>query len=342
MVVLKGKQSNTSSRSTQQVPPVLSNLRDRDVFLSPYSDYADIYEASGSHMQWATVHHGVPQGYVLSPTLFLLNINELLEITSNTIYSFADDSTLVSCMELGKPLSSQETVRRRQQHASQINADIKTIVEWGLANKATTLTKKSHDGLPTVEMEGHPIVESPSVKLLEIDINNNISWHDHVVGIAKTASQKLGVSFRCRKWYTPEQLLLLYKAQIRPSLEYCSHVWGCAPKHSLKLLDTVQKRAVRLIDTPNLTKDPHSLEHRRRIITPKAVRTRNTREALRAHPYQVEVLTPRASLLQHSFFWRTSTLWNQLPGNLFPDGYNLQHSGNRKGRRLPEIIENVQ
>ncbi|VEN34323.1 unnamed protein product, partial [Callosobruchus maculatus] len=294
-------------------------------------------------------------GSVLSPTLFLMYINELLEITSNPIYSFADDSTFVSCMEPGKPLSSQETVCRRQQHASQLNADIKTIVEWGLANKvqfnkktktqATALTKKSHDGLPTVEMEGDPIVESPSVKLLGINSNNNMSCHDHVVSVAKTASQKLGVLFPCRKLYTPEQLLLLYKAQIRRSLEYCSHVWGCAPKHSLKLLDTMQKRAIRSIDTPNLTKDLHSLEDRRRvadlslfyrfyhgrcsselsrIITPKAVRTKNTREALRAHPYQVEVLTPRTSLLQHSFFWRTSTLWNQLPGNLFPAGYNLQ------------------
>nr|CAI5854686.1 unnamed protein product [Callosobruchus analis] len=35
------------------------------------------------------------------------------------------------------------------------------------------------------------------------------------------------------------QLLLLYKKQIRPSLDYCSHVWGCAPKHSLKLLDAI-------------------------------------------------------------------------------------------------------
>nr|CAI5845523.1 unnamed protein product [Callosobruchus analis] len=138
-----------------------------------------------------------------------------------------------------------------------------------------------------------------------------------------------------RKLYTPEQLLLLYRAQIRPSLEYCSHVWGCAPKHSLKLLDSIQNRAVKLIDTDNLTKDLHSLEHRRRvaglslfyrfyhgrcsselsqIITPKAVRTRNTRETLHAHPYQVEVPTPRTSLLQHSFFWKTWTLWNELPG----------------------------
>nr|CAI5854430.1 unnamed protein product [Callosobruchus analis] len=159
-----------------------------------------------------------------------------------------------------------------------------------------------------------------------------MSWHDHVATIATTASQKLGVLFRYRKLYTPEQLLLLYKAQIRPSLEYCSHVWGCAPKHSLKLLDSIQNRAVRLL----LTKDLHSLEHRRRvaglflfyrfyhgrcsselsqIITPKAVRTRNFREALHAHPYQAEVPTPRTSLLQHSFFWKTSTLWNELSGS---------------------------
>nr|CAI5858761.1 unnamed protein product [Callosobruchus analis] len=50
-----------------------------------------------------------------------------------------------------------------------------------------------------------------------------------------------------------------------PSLKYCSHVWGCVPKNSLKLLDTIQKRPVSLIDTPILTKDLHSLEYRRRV-----------------------------------------------------------------------------
>nr|CAI5837953.1 unnamed protein product [Callosobruchus analis] len=265
-----------------------SFLHDRSLFVVIEGCTSDVF----------SINARVPQGYVLSPTLFLLYINELLETTSNPIYSFADDSTLISRL-------------RRHHHASQVNADIKKIVEWGLVNKvqfnvqktqATTLTKKSPAGLPTVEMEGRPLVESPSIK----------------------------------KLYTPEQLLLLYKAHIRPSLEYCSHVWGCAPKHSLKLLDSIQNRAVKLIDTDNLTKNLHSLEHRRRvaglslfyrfyhgrcsselsqIITPKAVRTRNTRDALHAHPYQVEVPTPLTSLLQHSFFWKTSTLWNELPGN---------------------------
>nr|CAI5840896.1 unnamed protein product [Callosobruchus analis] len=175
-------------------------------------------------------------------------------------------------------------------------------------------------------MEERPIVETPSVKLLGINISNNMSWHDHVVSIAKTASQKL-------------------EAQIRPSLEYCSHVWGCAPNHSLKLLDSIQKRVVRVVDAI-LTKDLHSLEHPCftdfTMEDVRAVRKKNTRKALRAHPYQVEVTTPPTSLLQHSFIWKTSTLWNELPRNLFPDGYNLQRfkantmekHGRKSGREL--------
>nr|CAI5830890.1 unnamed protein product [Callosobruchus analis] len=118
-------------------------------------------------------------------------------------------------MEPDRPLPSQETARWRHQHASQVNANIKKIVEWGL--------------------------------LLGININNNMSWHDHVIAIAKTASQKLG---DCPV------------AEIRPSLEYYSHVWGCAPKHSSKFMNS---RREQLDDAPNLKNDLHSLEHPRRV-----------------------------------------------------------------------------
>ena len=52
---------------------------------------------------------------------------------------------------------------------------------------------KSHVGLPAVEMEGHPIPESSSIKLLGININN-MSWHDHVVGIAKLKTLLTGAT----------------------------------------------------------------------------------------------------------------------------------------------------
>nr|CAI5830333.1 unnamed protein product [Callosobruchus analis] len=54
----------------------------------------------------------------------VFSINVLLEITSNPIYSFADDSTLISCMDPGKPLPSKEVARRRHHHASQINEEL--------------------------------------------------------------------------------------------------------------------------------------------------------------------------------------------------------------------------
>nr|CAH7756874.1 unnamed protein product [Callosobruchus chinensis] len=48
-------------------------------------------------------------------------------------------------------------------------------------------------------------------------------------------------------------LLTLYKAQIRPSLEYCSHIWGAAAPTTLSILDAVQRRAIRLICDAALT-----------------------------------------------------------------------------------------
>ena len=48
----------------------------------------------GSTSESKLINAGVPQGSVLSPTLFLIYINELLKITNNRLESFADDSSL--------------------------------------------------------------------------------------------------------------------------------------------------------------------------------------------------------------------------------------------------------
>ena len=61
---------------------------------------------------------------------------------------------------------------------------------------------------------------------------------------------------------SPMHLFILYKAQIRPCLEYVSHLWRGASKHSLATLDAIQKRAVRLIDDSTPTESLDSLAHR--------------------------------------------------------------------------------
>nr|CAH7720739.1 unnamed protein product [Callosobruchus chinensis] len=56
-----------------------------------------------------------------------------------------------------------------------------------------------------------------------------------------------------RKYFSPSNLLTLYKGQIRSSLEHCSHIWGAAAPATLAILDAVQKRAIRLTGDPALT-----------------------------------------------------------------------------------------
>ena len=59
-------------------------------------------------------------------------------------------------------------------------------------------------------------------------------------------------------WLFLTSIITIYKSQIHPSLDYCSHVWGGAPKSALHLLEKIQSKAI-LINNPNLTNSLQSL-----------------------------------------------------------------------------------
>ena len=175
-------------------------------------------------------------------------------------------------------------------------------------------------------------------------MSSNLSWKTHIHSIAKHASHKLGFLSRARGFFSPSQLLIIYKSQIRPSLEYCSHVWGGAPRSSLHLLDKVLSKAVRLINNPSLTKSLQSLSHRRlvadlsifyrffhgncsleikNIIPDPLKHVRLTRNSTQSHPFQATLSNPRNFSHKSSFIPRTRQLWNTLPSTSFPESYNL-------------------
>nr|CAH7748195.1 unnamed protein product [Callosobruchus chinensis] len=115
-------------------------------------------------------------------------------------------------------------------------------------------------------MNKQALPRSHSFKLLGVNITENMIWPEHVLSIATAAGKKLGYLFRVRKYCSLSNLLTLYKAQIRPSLGYCSHIWGAAAPTTLSILDAVRRRTIRLIGVPTLTCHLKPLSHPWRAV----------------------------------------------------------------------------
>lgn len=321
-----------------------SFLRERSIVVRIDGDQSRAYQ----------VNSGVPQGSVLSPTLFLLFINDLLTSTSNPIHAFADDATLHCSLSYPSFRVAKSSITQdRSVMCASLNSDLELITAWGSRNRVVFNASKTsnlsislkHDSYsPPLFFDSTDLRSTSSSVLLGLSFSSSLNWSPHVQLLASRACRKIGFLFRSRRYFTPTQLLLLYKAQIRPTLEYCSHVWGGASSTSLSLLDRVQRKAIRLIADPDLTSNLQSLAHRRAVaslslfyryyhgfcstelassVPLPLVFHRPSRAQAASHPYQVSVPVCRIANFESSFFPRTAKLWNTLPLSVFPPSYNI-------------------
>ena len=182
------------------------------------------------------------------------------------------------------------------------------------------------------------IDNSTSINILGVKLKKNLSWTDHILNIYKTASQKLGLLYKTRPYFTDSQLLKIYKSHIRSQVEYCSPVWDGGGFVALGLLDKIQNRAIRLIDNTNITDNIPSLKLRRdiaslslfyryyhhqssdeihSIVPPNTEPRRITRHTSAMHRFSVTPPpTPRTSSFKNSFIPKVVNLWNSLSSTM--------------------------
>ena len=148
---------------------------------------------------------------------------------------------------------------QRELVVNSINSDLRTIFDWGERNlvkfnemktKLCTFSRSHSHNQHPIKVNDHVLEGCDSFRLLGVQISSNMKWNEHVMGLLKAASKKLGFLNRCRKFFNSHQVLHIYKAFIRPCLEYSCPIWGGAASTTLKLLDRVQRRAVKIIRNP--------------------------------------------------------------------------------------------
>ena len=191
------------------------------------------------------INHGVPQGSVLGPVLFLLYINDLPNVSSLKTLLFADDTALFAS---GNNSSSVEKV---------VNEELKKIENWLLKNKLTLNTqksstimfgeKKTENNMINIHINNSQICQKDEVKYLGIVIDKNLKWKPHIDKLTTQISQSVGMLYHLKKYLSFNSLKLVYHALIKSRLQYGIVLWGNANQSTLKNLNKMHNRAIRYI-----------------------------------------------------------------------------------------------
>jgi len=174
---------------------------------------------------WAKVLSGVPQGSVLGPLLFVIYINDLPDLATNTMKLYADDSKLLSIVN---DLSD----------ASRLQGDLDSVSDWMSEWRMKLNNSKSkvmHYGKQNLNFEYLVKEDDGSIGFLErsnkerdlgVIFSSNLDWEEQYLSSCKKANMTLGM---LKRTFVGRDIGLwkqLYVSMVRPHLEYAFQIWS--------------------------------------------------------------------------------------------------------------------
>lgn len=296
---------------------------------------------NGNFSSQGNIKYGVPQGSILGPLLFLLFINDLpLNVTSSDVNCdlFADDTSLHAAGKTTTDISNK------------LQTSLDKIEEWCKENhmilhptktKSMLLTtRQKHQLRPSplrLEIQREPIEQVTTLKFLGICVDQQLSWETHINELCKTISKNIFLLSRLRHITDKHSCKLFFNAHIKSHIDYISTVWdGCGDVHIIRL-NSLYKRAVKIIQPgPAPTTDKMKeldilslrgqLNYNKCVLMHKTLHN-NTPEYLKPITAQTKregttrngilpLPLPRIDLYKTSFSFSGPTLWNSLPANI--------------------------
>ncbi|MCG8113419.1 MAG: reverse transcriptase domain-containing protein [Candidatus Thiodiazotropha taylori] len=197
-----------------------------------------------------SILHGVPQGSILGPLLFLMFINDLPLYTNGVSTDmYADDTTLFDIS------TSKEAVQTNLQKAL-LNLDVWCRHNGMVINSSktkvmliTTSQKRSKLDNDTLQLKYKDVtLHMVSYdKILGVYVDNNLTWSYHINFVTKKVSSYLWLLSRIKEYLTIENRVKFYKSYIQPHLDFCNIIWGNTSQGNLLKIYRLQKRACRII-----------------------------------------------------------------------------------------------
>ena len=283
----------------------------------------------GEVSNWKSVLSGVPQGSVLGPILFLIYINDLDDSITSNVLKFADDTKL---------FRKVNTDGDKQHLQNDLDRLVKWSEKWQMLfnfGKCKCLHTGHRNLNVNYKMGDTVLGTTVKEKDLGVTISADMKVSEQCGIAASKGNQILGLIRRNITYKGKKLIIPLYKAIVRPHLEYCIQAWRPYRKKDIDTLERIQRRAIKMI--PELR--DLSYEERLKECGLTTVETRRLRgdqievfkilngyenidrnmffslkkdSRTRGHEVKLVKDQCRLDIRKHSFSQRTINEWNKL------------------------------
>ena len=283
----------------------------------------------GEVSNWKSVLSGVPQGSVLGPILFLIYINDLDDSITSNVLKFADDTKL---------FRKVNTDGDKQHLQNDLDRLVKWSEKWQMLfnfGKCKCLHTGHRNLNVNYKMGDTVLGTTVKEKDLGVTISADVKVSEQCGIAASKGNQILGLIRRNITYKGKKLIIPLYKAIVRPHLEYCIQAWRPYRKKDIDTLERIQRRATKIIpELRDLSYEERlkecgltTLETRRlrgdqievfKILNGYENIDRNMFFSLkkdsRTRGHEVKLVKDqcRLDIRKHSFSQRTINEWNKL------------------------------
>lgn len=194
-----------------------------------------------------TVSNGLPQGDILSPTLFNVYTSNLhqIQVQGVVLVQYADDfAVIVEGKNIEEvQLKGQEFMDKFVEKAQELNFTLN-------ANKTKSIIFQANNKDLGVTVNGEVVETVRNHKYLGVTLDKSLSFGCHIRDLKQRTTERLNmikVISGIKTGGHPEVMDMIYKALVRNFFEYGTAIYSIACQSNLNSLDTLNNQCLRKV-----------------------------------------------------------------------------------------------